>query len=179
MTVNKVYEKAGINSLPISTEEAAKRLGIKLVSYKTLTEIYEISLKELYAKSLFGFSFIEDGRYIIAVNENSCCERRRRFTVAHEIGHCVLGHLSGTENKIENERDADRFAGEFLAPTSVLRACGINSAEEIARVCAVSKTSAKICLKRISNGVRTAEEDEVLKRFNGFIRRYLDIKRQK
>lgn len=46
---------------------------------------------------------------------------RTRWTVAHEIGHAVL-HQPGTPHDGETaERDASRFASEFLAPASVVR----------------------------------------------------------
>ena len=176
MTVNEVYIKAGISSLPISPEEAAKRLGIKLVSYGTMTEVYEVSLCELYSKSRFGFSYREDGRFVIAVNENSCCERRRRFTIAHEIAHCVLGHLSKAENGIDSERAADRFAAEFLAPTCVLRECGVFSTDEISRLCGISKAAAEICRKRLFAKKKTPDEAAVIERFGEFISRYRENK---
>ena len=173
MTVNEVYVKASISSLPISPEETAKRLGIKLVIYKTMTEIYYISMRGLYSKSRFGFSYREDGRFVIAVNENSCGERRRRFTIAHEIAHCVLGHLShAAENTVENEREADRFAAELLAPVCVLRECGVSDADEISRLCGISKAAAEICQKRILRAETTENDREIVERFGGFISRY-------
>ncbi len=171
MTIKEVYEKADIRSLPISPEETARRVGIKLVSYRTMTEVYDISTVGLYKKSRLGFSFCEDGRFVIAINECSCGERRRRFTVAHEIGHCVLGHLS-RENSPENEREADRFAAELLAPICVLRECGIKRAEEISRLCGISMAAAEIALKRLLSGEKTPGEKEIAARFSDFISDY-------
>lgn len=172
MTISEVYEKAGICSLPISPEETARRLGIKLVSYRTMTEIYDISARELYEKSRLGFSYCEDGRFVIAINESSCCERRRRFTIAHEIAHCVLGHLSDTRDIEEKERAADRFAADFLAPICVLRECGNLQAEEIARLCGISAAAAQICRKRLSANIHNAEDEIIIRRFGNFISRY-------
>lgn len=172
MTINEIYKKAGISSLPISPEETAKRLGIKLVSYGTMTEIYEISVRELYSKSRFGFSFVEDGRFVIAINENSCCERRRRFTIAHEIAHCVLGHLSRMRDADENEREADSFAADFLAPICVLRECGVLSAKEISRLCGISSAAAEICRKRLLSAEGSPDDAEIVARFGRFIARY-------
>lgn len=171
MTIKEVYEKADIRSLPISPEEAARRVGIKLVSYRTMTEVYDISTVGLYTKSRLGFSFCEDGRFVIAINECSCGERRRRFTIAHEIGHCVLGHLL-RESSHESEREADRFAAELLAPICVLRECGIKHAEEISRLCGISMAAAEICLKRLLSGEKTPDEKEIVARFSVFISEY-------
>ncbi len=171
MTIREVYEKADIRSLPVSPEETARRVGIKLVSYRTMTEVYDISTVGLYTKSRLGFSFCENGRFVIAINECSCGERRRRFTVAHEIGHCVLGHLS-RESSAENEREADRFAAELLAPICVLRECGITRAEEISRLCGISMAAAEIALKRLLSGEKTPDGKEIVARFCGFISDY-------
>lgn len=172
MTICEVYEKAGIRSLPISPEETAKRLGIKLVSYRSITEIYDISMRELYLKSRFGFSFSEDDRLVIAINENSCGERRRRFTLAHEIAHCVLGHLSHIENTAENERAADKFAADFLAPICVLRECGAFRTDEISRLCGISTAAAEICGKRVLSDEKIPDETAITERFRRFITRY-------
>ncbi len=48
---------------------------------------------------------------------------RRRFTIAHEIGHLFLGHVcSGNdEGGSHNEREADIFAAELLMPKAILK----------------------------------------------------------
>ena len=68
---------------------------------------------------------VPPGRPVIAVNSNRpLC--RRRFSVAHELGHYVLGHNSlvfsesGGGGMIKRdprqERAANAFAAEFLMP---------------------------------------------------------------
>lgn len=55
---------------------------------------------------------------------------RRRFTLAHEYGHHVLGHSTAVDNVSDiygsptnqRERDANSFAGEFLIPGVGVRA---------------------------------------------------------
>ena len=52
---------------------------------------------------------------------------RNRFTIAHELGHFVLGHLSKSydsqdfESSKKEEVEANAFAGELLIPTTVLK----------------------------------------------------------
>jgi hypothetical protein len=71
-------------------------------------------------------------RGIIAINANIRSGGRKRFTVAHEIGHFVLpGHEGAicSRNDIEGwggrdkerERQADEFAAELLIPSSVFK----------------------------------------------------------
>ncbi len=62
---------------------------------------------------------------------------RQRFTVAHEIGHCLLGHVcSGADynfkSKDPHEIEANQFAAELLMPSQALKdECkyGINAKE--------------------------------------------------
>ncbi|MFB7844002.1 ImmA/IrrE family metallo-endopeptidase [Microbacterium sp. NPDC056052] len=43
---------------------------------------------------------------------------RQRFTMAHELGHAVM---HDTEASAEQEKEADAFAAEFLAPAAAIR----------------------------------------------------------
>ena len=73
-------------------------------------------------------------RGIIAVKRNVRSEGRKRFTVAHEIGHYILpGHDGGSicrpadiegwrDKGNAKEREADDFAAELLIPTAVAKA---------------------------------------------------------
>lgn len=90
-------------------------------------------------------------------------ETRRRFTIAHEIGHFVL-HRSligegivedrlmraeGFTNKIE--REANRFAADLLMPTETIEALqsmGYRSVPELAEQLNVSKDALSIRLYR-------------------------------
>lgn len=48
---------------------------------------------------------------------------RRRFTIAHEIGHLLLGHMCNENDggDSHNEREADIFAAELLMPKDILK----------------------------------------------------------
>ena len=175
MEIVEIYELAGICALPINPLDAAKVLGIKVVSYETMCGYYRMNRDSLYQKSIYGFCFSECNRFIIAVNENSCGERRRRFTVAHELGHCVLGHLDGTKNHLNDERDANRFAADFLAPLCVLEQCGVCSAEEISRLCGISVSAAGVRFAELKSGT-FARDNRITERFAGFISRYNESK---
>lgn len=76
---------------------------------------------------------------IIRVSDQIVDLGRRRFTLAHEAGHFLLGHRIPTEVALETlarapfsphqERDADVFATEYLMPTSwVLPLCKLTPA---------------------------------------------------
>src|SRR5262249_37104822 len=55
---------------------------------------------------------------------------RRRFSLAHELGHIALYHndilfkrIDEEEIKKEFEQEADEFAGEILMPIRLFKAC--------------------------------------------------------
>ena len=183
MNILEIYEAAGISSLPADPAAAARTLGIKVAGYGAVAQSYEQTVENLYKYSRFGFSFKDERGFVIAVNENSCGERRRRFTIAHELGHCVLGHLGhGSPNKYE-EREANRFAAEFLAPTAVLNCCGVNSAGEIASLCGISQSAAEIVFAELSLKRRSErgffefpENIALMGQFSAFIKRYREFK---
>lgn len=175
MEIAEIYERADIRSLPIDPLETARSLGIKAVSYKIICDCYQITFEELYRKSLWGFSYLEKGLPVIALNENACGERRRRFTAAHELGHCVLGHLRGT-NPALAEREANRFAADFLAPLCVLERCRVRSVTEIERMCGISGSAAEIRFNELCYG-NFQRDGRILDQFAGFISRNSNCKK--
>jgi len=54
---------------------------------------------------------------VIGVKRDAWAERKR-FTLAHELGHMVIAPADG----VDEEKAAHRFAGAFLIPADVLRA---------------------------------------------------------
>ncbi|MBN2729107.1 MAG: ImmA/IrrE family metallo-endopeptidase [Bacteroidales bacterium] len=67
----------------------------------------------------------DDGTPIIIINKKFSNDRKR-FTIAHELGHLIMHVLGGfpipdhRDNKIR-EREADSFASEFLMPSSEIK----------------------------------------------------------
>lgn len=165
MTFSRIYETAGVRRLPVSPIEVARALGIKVINYTDAARIFETSRGELYLRCPLGFSFKENGRCCIAMNENACGEQRRRFTAAHELAHCILGHLGKGGLPREQELAAERFAAELLAPLVVLRECRVGSAREIARLCGISRQAGAVRISEIAERERLGfcpTEDERL-----------------
>lgn len=164
MTLSQVYERAGVHRLPVDPVAVAGLLGVKVVNYKDAADFFETDVRRLYLRFPLGFSFIWSNVAGIALNENSCGERRRRFTAAHELAHCVLGHLDGGKTPTPaEERAADRLAAELLAPLVVLSACKVRSSEEIARLCGLSRAAADVRLAQLAERERggfSPSEDE-------------------
>jgi hypothetical protein len=96
-------------------------------------------------------------RGVIAIKNSIRSESRKRFTIAHEIGHFVLlghddvGSICGQKD-IESwkdrsnvmEREADDFAAELLIPTAIVKAQlahttpSLSAIESVAKECAAS-----------------------------------------
>jgi hypothetical protein len=110
----------------------------------------------------------------VAANEVVSCppERpRARFTIAHEFGHMFLGHkktrhrnISGRKIEqiaapiVRDERDADRFAGAFLAPAHLTENPLLLSARGIVDRFGLGLTASTIRLETLQRMYRRAHD---------------------
>lgn len=91
-----------------------------------------------------------DGRAAYELFYNARADRRRmRFTLAHELGHILLNHR---QEESWEEKEADYFAAQLLAPRPVFNAlalCGVDPSnpEFIARTFLLSKSAAEIAAR--------------------------------
>ena len=67
-----------------------------------------------------GMTVRHGGKYLVLYDETVESERRRAFTLAHEIGHILLAH-GGGEDAATEEREANAFAAALLAPEVAVR----------------------------------------------------------
>lgn len=103
-----------------------------------------------------GKSLFVNGTPVILVSKD-CSVQRKRFTIAHELGHILLGHVgkyklvnrepSPCDNPIESE--ANVFASRLLAPACVLWGCKVKSADDIAKLCNISRQAAEYRMERM------------------------------
>ncbi len=110
-----------------------------------------------------GVVAIEGGEPVIKVNTNES-ELRQRFTIAHELGHMMLRHLTKDKTEFRDpsknytmanfdrrERDANRFAAAILMPGEAVRAVILEmddaDVDSLASVFKVSKAAMSIKLK--------------------------------
>lgn len=103
-----------------------------------------------------GYCTIIGGK-AFAVISDSIGIRRQRFTLAHELGHIVLGHVgtfpvsrSGeTAFADPDEQAANVFASRLLAPACVLWGCSAFTPDQIAQLCDISIRAAEIRADRM------------------------------
>lgn len=126
-TAEKLVERLGLHTAPIDVERIAENLGLRVVAEDLGSEIS-------------GLLVSKDGMASIAV-ERSDPPVRKRFTIAHEIGHFLLRHhLQRNELVHADEHwqviyrspqasagldpmevQANQFAASLLMPTKLLR----------------------------------------------------------
>jgi len=110
-------------SIPVSLDNLCSDLGIKIE-------------RALLHEDTSGYISFNDGKYIITVN-GRYPYNRRRFTIAHEIGHFLydkdilenrricddrLFRAEGVSNvSYEHEARANRFAASLLMPEKKIR----------------------------------------------------------
>ena len=118
-----------IDRLPIDLGQVAKHYGIRIVLY---SDFPLVQLFSTYAKHGDGFIAQVDGQKIIYLNDRVKTYGRRRFTLAHELGHALCGHPLDEIQARNSEQDcpddpvetqANIFARD-LAPPRRRRSCG-------------------------------------------------------
>lgn len=154
-----------INQFPVQVKELCERMGVMLYTYRTgagLIKDYKLTPYTVNE----GFSMSINGHMLIFYDEEIRPHARKRFTVAHELGHVVMGHLAddsavcrggitlwnrgeGVEPAPE-EISANVFASRLLAPACVLHALDIHTAGEIASLCGLSYKAAEVRAKRMA-----------------------------
>lgn len=149
---NKAWQTiidARINKLPITLSKIAEYYNIQILNYHSNSNDDPED----------GYSVNYRGNLIIYYNSNKI-KLRTRFTIAHELGHCILGHLENfSETKHRNseiwtneniqETQANIFARDLLMPATVLHSLNVSSPEQISEICNVSLLSAEIRFKRL------------------------------
>jgi predicted transcriptional regulator len=112
----RLLDSAGISHEPVSLRDVVSALNLELVTRTREPFTSEAALEPL-----------GDGRAIVLSGGGDSA--RRRFTIAHEIGHFVLhpercrperGGAVNEAGRME-EREADAFAAELLMPEHLVR----------------------------------------------------------
>lgn len=154
----KILLDCKIDRLPVDLNLVSKALGVCTASYgANCALIQRKDLSAIVARS-DGLSFFAGNMPVVLYNE-TCTPERIRFTIAHELGHIILGHVSpGTVTMAnrepsphDNPREtaANQFAARLLAPACVLWGLELHTAEEIARACHISMQSAEFRANRM------------------------------
>lgn len=123
---NDIIRQLNINELPVKIEDIAKKRGLRVMPYD-------------FDEDISGVLVIDNGVGTIGYNQSEA-RVRRRFTIAHELGHYELhrsestvfmdkgynaifrSQQSGLTEKTEAlEREANTFAAYLLMPDDLLK----------------------------------------------------------
>lgn len=132
-------------SLPINVKEIARRMGIEVIENPMMTESGMIEISA-------------NGSATITVNSTEFGPRKN-FTIAHEIGHYALGHVSLSNTLLRDEasnfmtgtfipveREANKFAAALLMPSRMIHFAikeGHVSIASLAKLFGVSEVAMK------------------------------------
>jgi hypothetical protein len=150
----EVLSDLGIASLPVDPFFIAKE--------------FDIEVLEVAADSYDGFLLRNNLSSKIIINKNITSEGRKKFTLAHEIGHycipthrgnfqCIAKYLNPFKENPEVEIEANKFASELLLPESLLRPIlhtykpDFESINELAQDCGTSLTASAIKFASLSD----------------------------
>lgn len=152
-----------IRELPVKISGILAALGIEIHTYKDNYAVLVGFGLEEKMKTCDAFSLFLNGKYVIFYDETKSHDRIR-FTLAHELGHIILGseftkmssgllvstrNSEPTENDVPEETEANMFAARLLAPSCVLHELKLFTVKEIMKYCAITKTAATFRLKRL------------------------------
>lgn len=114
--------------LPVNVKQIVKSFkNIKLISFKKYMRAMGYSYEELIDKfgSERGFTIFDskEDKYLIVYNKEDD-ECTQRWTIAHELGHILMGHLKREDYNLIHynngehpmEKEANTFAKHLLAP---------------------------------------------------------------
>ena len=150
-----LLKSAGVSHEPIALRDVVSTLNLSLVT----------SAREPFSGEA---ALVELGDAHVIELRGRGGERRRRFTIAHEIGHFVLhpGRLAPERTGMVNEamrfeeREADSFAAELLMPEHMVRRAAIEDGPDAQRLAdrfEVSEAAMSLRLRRLGLCERQSE----------------------
>jgi Zn-dependent peptidase ImmA (M78 family) len=106
---DKALSTVGFNEPPVSVEKIAEKVGFKIIPFEFHNNLSAVLKKK---------------QSVIGVNKNHH-PLRQRFSIAHELGHYLLGHEGHDDESfvdeefdkpIPHEKEANIFAAALLMP---------------------------------------------------------------
>ena len=173
----EILLKADITSLPVDLNKVLKAIDVKAILY--CDAFFDADSPKLRGSD--GFVTKIGGKKAIYLNEQKGTTQRRRFTLAHELGHIVLDHpinpIIYRNSEIDDGQKPEEVQANIFAlmPAGVLAALHVTTVDEIIRICNVSRISAQIRLERLTELYKRNKfgahplERQVISQFKDFI----------
>lgn len=165
--------------MEISLEEPIRDI-CSLIESRAGIKIYA---KEFFSDSFFGLSLLDNknDRAIVVNTWNKISVERRKFTVAHELGHILLHEKSFQENitdeNEQEEAEANCFASYFLMPykSFIDEWCKYDNCDFIDKVIKIKQTfgvSYQVVLYRLSEIIKGMKKESQFNVWNAFREEY-------
>lgn len=180
----EVLIRNNVRELPVKIVPICRNYGIRVRSYQDSADVLgKLNLMDMIDRT-DGFLTYISGEPAIFYDQR-CVPGRQRFTIAHELGHYLLGHVRPGQVTTINrepdpgdspaERQANQFAARILAPACVLWGLDLHSADVIAETCGISMQAAAFRAERMQELYRRGkfltapQEKQVYRQFENFI----------
>ena len=120
---NSLLKKECFAAPPVLADEIAKNVGLK---------VYSIGFSSLDFPFGDISGFIDANTNTMYINSDEP-PKRQNFTIAHELGHFILGHIKEEDykllfrksqlerDKLKIEKEANCFAANLLVPTTFIK----------------------------------------------------------
>lgn len=187
--IKQIYVNLNINSYPINILDIFSNYkNCKVVSYSHHMKRSNITYSQMisFANSKDASTVYNNKRYLIFYNDLIRPYERQYWTLAHELGHIMLGHLENYNNTrifrsslsdseyTWMEKEADYFASQLLANNLILKELKIENSMQIAKLSNLSKQASKNKFdsfkKYLKFNFKTTDLDKlVLNQFDAFI----------
>lgn len=128
-------------SFPIGIFHIFRSLNnVRLYTYDQLMTRFGISSENFFPSSDYGYNIcnLVTQKYIVAYNSKKA-KTCIRFTLAHELGHVVLGH---TKDGDKENKEANCFARNLLCPIPAIDGFQLATANEYQELFYVSEPMA-------------------------------------
>jgi len=153
-----------IAQFPVNVKDAILTLNnCRIHSYQQFAQHHHVSVADVtdYCESAEGCTVKDAGNYIIIYNDDeSVIEERKIFTLAHELGHILLGHCDLIEkyhinrDDVRNKvfgREANYFAACLLCPMPVLSFIEPETVRSVRIIFRLSNEAAQISFNDLEN----------------------------
>lgn len=192
-TVNNLFIQLGINSYPINLINIFSKIkNCRVVSYSNHMKKYNLTETEVIqhfgsAEGCTIYNF-KKNRYLVFYNDLNIYYKkpaRRRWTLAHELGHIFLcHHIISNKTKIFRntltddeyrwmEVEANRFASLLLANPAILHKLNIKNNIDIMNICKLSEEASiyryKEYLKWKKRKYMNCSDIKIIYQFHDFI----------
>ncbi len=107
----KLLKDAEIVQVPVSLW--------KIIKYAQTNHNLEV-IPHNFGEKISGMLIMADENATIGYN-NEQHWHRRRFTIGHELGHLLMGHICNNDPNDNREQEANEFAAELLMPLAILK----------------------------------------------------------